>query len=122
MQRRGLIVILSDCFEKIAPLLQALRHFRHRGHEVLLFHVLAPEEIEFPFTQWTQFRNLEVAGHKLLVDPRRLRQEYLRNFEAFCRELRDQAGRMQVDYQLLRTDTPVDAALGHYLTHRQRRR
>lgn len=121
LKRRGLIVVLSDCFERVGPLLQALRHFRHRGHEVLLLHLLAPEEIEFPFTQWTQFRNLEVAGHQLLVDPRRLRQEYLRNFQAFCQELRDQAGKMQVDYHLLRTDQPVDAALGLYLTRRQRR-
>jgi uncharacterized protein (DUF58 family) len=122
MQRRGLVIILSDCFDKVGPLLEALRHFRHRGHEVLLLHVLAPEEIDFPFTRWTQFRNLEVAGHKMLVDPGRLRQEYLRNFRAFCAELRDQAGRMQVDYHLLRTDQPVDVALGLYLTRRQRQR
>ena len=57
-----------------AGLLLALQHFRHRRHEVLLFHVLAPEEIEFPFRKWTQFRNLEVAGHQMLVDPQRLRQ------------------------------------------------
>ena len=48
---------------------------------MLLFHILAPEEIEFPFKKWTQFRNLEVAGHKLLVDPQRLRKEYLQNFQ-----------------------------------------
>jgi uncharacterized protein (DUF58 family) len=120
--RRGLIVILSDCFDAIGPLTRALRHFRHRKHEVILFHLLAPEEIEFPFARWTQFRNLEVAGHKLLVDPRRLREEYLRNFQAFCKELRDQAGQMHIDYHLLRTDSPVEQALGVYLTKRQRRR
>jgi uncharacterized protein (DUF58 family) len=122
VKRRGLIVILSDCFEQIGPLLRALQHFRHRRHEVLLFHILAPEEIEFPFTKWTQFRNLEASGHKLLVDPRRLRKEYLQNFQNFCRELRDAAGRAQVDYHLLRTDEPVDRALGLYLTKRQHRR
>jgi uncharacterized protein (DUF58 family) len=120
--RRGLIVILSDCFDPIGPLLRALRHFRHERHEVLLFHVLAPEEIEFPFQKLTQFRSLEAAGHKLLVDPQQLRKEYLRNFEAFCRQLREQAGQMQVDYHRLRTDEPVDRALGAYLTNRQKRR
>jgi uncharacterized protein (DUF58 family) len=122
LRRRGLIVILSDCFEPLGPLVRALRHFRHRRHEVLLFHVLAPEEIEFPFTKWTQFHNLEVRGQKLLVDPHRLRQEYLRNFQAFCTQLRDQAGQMQIDYHLMRTDEPVDRALGAYLTNRQRRK
>jgi uncharacterized protein (DUF58 family) len=122
LQRRGLVVVLSDCFEQIGPLMHALRHFRHQRHEVLLFHILAPEEIEFPFRKMTQFRNLEVAGHKLLVDPQALRKEYLKNFQTFCQQLRDQAGQMQVDYHLMRTDEPVERALGIYLTKRQTRR
>jgi uncharacterized protein (DUF58 family) len=122
IKQRSLIVILSDCFEQAPALLKALQHFRHRKHEVLLFHILAPEEIEFPFKKWTQFRNLEVSAHKLLVDPHRLRKAYLENFEAFCQDLRDAAGKTQVDYHLLRTDVPVERALGVYLTRRQRRR
>src|SRR5262249_50715552 len=122
LKRRGMIVILSDCFDRLGPLMHALRHFRHRRHEVLLFHILAPEEIEFPFKKWTQFRNLEVAGHKLLVDPQRLRKEYLRNFQDFCKQLREQAGQMQIDYHLMRTDEPVERALGIYLTKRQTRK
>ncbi len=122
LPRRGLIIILSDCFDPLAPLLRALRHFRHQRHEVLLFHVLAPEEVDFPFQKLTQFRNLENVGHKLLVDPRQLRQEYLQNFQAFCQQLREQARQMQVDYYRLRTDEPVDQALGVYLTKRQSRR
>ncbi len=119
IRRRGMVIILSDCFDQIGPLMNALRHFRHRRHEVLLFHILAPEEMAFPFKKWTQFRNLEVAGHKLLVDPQRLRKEYLKNFNEFCRQLRQQAGEMQIDYHLMRTDQPVEQALGVYLTKRQ---
>jgi len=122
LKRRGLVVILSDCFDQLPPLIRAMRHFRHQKHEVLLFHILAPEELEFPFKKWTQFRNLEVRDDKLLVDPQQLRKEYLKNFNAFCKELRDQTGRMQVDYHMLRTDEPVDRALGIYLTKRQARR
>jgi uncharacterized protein (DUF58 family) len=122
LKRRGLIVILSDCFDQIGPLMRALGHFRHERHEVLLFHILAPEEMEFPFKKWTQFRNLETTGHKVLVDPQRLRKEYLKNFEEFCKQLREQAGGLQVDYHLLRTDAPVERALGVYLTKRQSRR
>jgi uncharacterized protein (DUF58 family) len=122
IRRRGLVVILSDCFDQMTPLVRALRHLRHRKHEVLLFHILAPEEIEFPFTRWTQFRSLETRGDKRLVDPQRLRREYLQNFEKFCTELRAQAGAMQVDYHRLRTDEPADRALGVYLTKRQQRR
>ncbi|HEY7425442.1 MAG TPA: DUF58 domain-containing protein, partial [Gemmataceae bacterium] len=67
-------------------------------------------------------RNLEAAGHKMLVDPHKLRKEYLQNFQRFCQELRDAAGRARVDYHLMRTDEPVDRALGIYLTKRQQRR
>jgi uncharacterized protein (DUF58 family) len=122
IKQRGLVVILSDCFEQVESLLHALQHFRHRRHEVLLFHILAPEEIEFPFKKWTLFRNLETAGHKILVDPNRWRKEYLHNFQRFCKELREATGRTQVDYYPLRTDEPVDRALGVYLTKRSQRR
>jgi uncharacterized protein (DUF58 family) len=121
LARRGLVVILSDCFDEVPPLLRALRHFRHRRHEVLLFHVLAPEEIDFPFTRRTQFRNLERSSDRVLVDPQRLRSEYRANFERFRQELRDACDRAQVDYVLLRTDEPVDRALGAYLARRRRR-
>jgi uncharacterized protein (DUF58 family) len=121
-KRRGMVIILSDCFDQLTPLMRALQHFRHRRHEILLFHILAPEEMEFPFKKWTQFRNLEVVGDKRLVDPQRLRKEYLKNFQAYCEQLRTQAGQMQIDYHLMRTDEPVDRALGIYLTKRQTRK
>ncbi|HEY8504253.1 MAG TPA: DUF58 domain-containing protein [Gemmataceae bacterium] len=122
LKRRGMVIILSDFFDRIDPLMRALQHLRHRRHEVLLFHILAPEELEFPYKRMTQFRNLEDAGNKLLVDPRRLREEYLKNFEAFRTELRKRAGNMRVDYHLLRTDEPAERALGIYLSRRARQR
>jgi uncharacterized protein (DUF58 family) len=121
LRRRGMIVILSDCFDNLENLLKALQHFRHKRHDVLLFHVLAPEEIDFPFRRLTQFRNIEMASEKLIVDPYRLRSEYLKNFREFCLKLKDKCGQMRIDYHLLRTDEPVERALGVYLTRRQRR-
>jgi len=117
--RRGLVVILSDCFDQLPPLLLALRNLCHRRHDVILFHILAPEEIDFPFRRMSEFRSLETPGQKLLLDPAQLRQEYLRNFAAFCQELRTKAADMRVDYHLLRTDEPVERALGAYLAKRQ---
>jgi uncharacterized protein (DUF58 family) len=122
LKRRSMVIILSDCFGETAQLLKALQHLRHRRHEVLLFHILAPEEIEFPFKKWTQFRNLEIAGDRRLVDPQRLRKEYLANFERYCTELREACGRTQVDYQRMRTDEPIQRALGVYLSRRQAQR
>jgi uncharacterized protein (DUF58 family) len=121
LRRRGMVIILSDCFEPLAPLLQALRDLRHHGQEVLLLHVLAPEEIEFPFERMTEFHGLEGAREPRLLNPRAARAEYLRNFDSFCRELRTEAAGMQIDYHRLRTDEPVDRALGLYLSKRQAR-
>src|SRR5262245_11877853 len=120
MKRRGMIFILSDFFDELESLMKALQHLRHRHHEVVLLHVLAPEEMDFPYKRLTQFRNLESAAHKVLVDARRLRDDYLANFERFRTELKDRAGKLRVDYHVMRTDEPVDRALGIYLSRRQR--
>lgn len=122
IKKRGLIVLLSDGFDASADLLRALQHLRHRRHEVLFLHVLAPEEIEFPFSRWTQFRDLENTAHRMMVDPQRLRREYLENFNRYLRELREACGKTQVDYHLMRTDEPIERALGIYLSRRQRQR
>ena len=120
LKRRGLVIILSDFFDKLDSLVKGLQHLRHRNHEVVLLHVLAPEEMDFPFKRLTQFRNLETRDNKVLVDTRRLREDYLHNFEAFRRELKERVGKLHVDYHLLKTNDPVDRALGVYLSRRQR--
>jgi uncharacterized protein (DUF58 family) len=120
LKRRGLVIILSDFFDQLESLVKALQHLRHRNHEVVLLQILAPEEMSFPFKRLTQFRNLELRDNKLLVDTRRLREDYLRNFESFRRELKERVGKLHVDYHLLQTDDPVDRALGIYLSRRQR--
>jgi uncharacterized protein (DUF58 family) len=119
MKRRGMIFILSDLFDNLDSLMKALQHLRHRHHEVVLLHVLAPEELEFPYKRLTQFRNLEARENKVLVDARRLREDYLHSFAKFRDELKQRAGKLRIDYHLLRTDDPVDRALGIYLSRRQ---
>ena len=120
LKRRGMVIILSDFFDELGSLVRALQHLRYRNHEVVLFHVLAREEIEFPFRKLTQFRSLEATAQKLL-DARRMREEYLANFRAFRDDLQKKTGDLQIDYHLLRTDEPVDRALGIYLHRRMSR-
>ena len=119
---RGMFVIFSDCFDEVQHLIHALRHLRHRRHEILLFHILAPEEIDFPFTRRTQFHNLEIASQFRLVDPSAVRAAYKKNFATYCRALRVQATNLNVDYHVMRIDEPVDRALGVYLMKRLARR
>jgi uncharacterized protein (DUF58 family) len=121
IRRRGLIVILSDGFDRIDDLAAALRHLRHRHHEVVFFHVLAPEEEEFPFRRPARFRSLEEPGRAVRVDPSALRALYLERFGAFCRTLKEQARALSADYHKVSTAEPVERVLLDYLATRSRR-
>ncbi len=116
--RRGLIVIISDLFDDVDRLMGGLHHFRYKRHEVLLMHVMAPEELSFPFASWSQFRDLENDGHRVQLDPRSVRDQYLRAVAAFIEQLRREAGRMRIDYVQIDTATPFDKALSAYLARR----
>jgi uncharacterized protein (DUF58 family) len=121
IRRRGLVIILSDGFDQIDDLTSALRHLRHRRHEVLFFHTLAPEEEEFPFRRPARFRNLERAEHQLRVDPLALRGAYLERFTAFCKALKEQVQAMEADYHKASTAEPIERTLLDYLSSRTRR-
>ena len=121
IKRRGLVVVISDGFDRLDALTSALRHLRHRRHEVLFFHVLAPEEQEFPFRRPAKFRDLEHAGKTLRVNPSSLRAAYLEKFEAFCRDLREAVRGMDADYHRVTTDQPLEKTLLDYLAARSGR-
>jgi uncharacterized protein (DUF58 family) len=118
LKRRGLVILLSDCFAPVEDLVQALGHFRHQRHEVIVFQILDPDEIEFPFEGVSEFRNLEDHAHRLRLDAPRVRKLYLERFEAFTNRLREACHRYRFDHLLLSTDQPYDAALSQYLTRR----
>ena len=115
--RRGLMVLISDLFTDREALFRGLRLLRSRGHDVLVFHVLDDDELDFPFQGPTRFEGLETS-HWLDCNPRALRDGYLQAFEAFLTEIRHGCARHTVDYALLRTRQPLDAALAAYLSNR----
>lgn len=121
IKRRGLVVIFSDLFGDPLEILGGLRHFRHRRHEVIVFHVLDEDETTFPFDDLTKFEGLELEPEQL-VDPRGIRDEYLRNFNAFCTDLERYCGEIKVDLvRTVTTDNPADA-LSRYLSGRSQRK
>jgi uncharacterized protein (DUF58 family) len=121
IRRRGLVIILSDGFDKLDDLTSALRHLRHRRHEVIFFHVLAPEEEEFPFRRPARFRNLENQDHRLLVDPAAMRKAYLEKFHAFCAALTENTRAMGADFHKASTAAPLDQTILDYLATRTSR-
>lgn len=120
-RRRGLVVVISDGFDDLDALAGALRHLRHRRHEVLFLHTLAPEEEEFPFRRPARFRGLEPPGRTLRVDPNALRAAYLERFRAFCEGLKERALAVGVDYHRASTAEAVETTLLDYLAARSRR-
>lgn len=118
LRRRSMVILISDCFDTVERLDSVLQRLRHARHEIVVFRIAAPEEIEFPFDRPTQFRNLEVADHRLLVDPARLRKEYLRQYHEFSEELEKVCGDLAVDYRVVLTSDPVQDVLGTWLAER----
>ena len=118
IKRRGLIILFSDCFDQVSELAHALKRLRSRRHEVILCHVLAPEELAFSFRQWTRFESLEHAGQAIDLDPASIRPEYLARLQAFLGEIRHACGEAACDYVPFSTDMPVGRALADYLRRR----
>jgi len=121
-RRRGLFVLLSDCFGDLQELATALRIVRARGHDVVVMHVLAPEELSFDFRRWSAFQSLESAGQRLHLDPPAVRQQYLERVRAFVAELEGMVVGLGGDYVRLTTATDLGDALGWFLRNRMARR
>lgn len=116
--RRGLVVVISDCFDQPDSILDALRHFRHNQHEVLLFQVLDPREVDFAMGSAAVFRDME-SGQELTTHPQQLQRSYQVAMETFCRHLKQGCHAQNIDYVRMITDQPFDAALREYLVKRQ---
>ncbi|MCI0364781.1 MAG: hypothetical protein L0219_12945, partial [Phycisphaerales bacterium] len=121
IKRRGLIVLLSDCFDDIDSLKQAFQFLRSRGHEIILLHTMAPEELTFDFGGWSRFECLEVDGTHLDLDPALIRNDYIENVRKFVTELKRMCGETGTDYHPLPTDKPLGEALAYYLNRRTAR-
>ncbi|MCX7806032.1 MAG: DUF58 domain-containing protein [Planctomycetota bacterium] len=117
VKRRSFVIIISDLYDDEAEVMKAIGHFRHRKHEVLLFHLLDPAETEFPYTRLTDFVDME-TGERLQVDPRYARGEYLAQLEAFCARMGRSCAEAGAEYARIVTGTPFDAALAMYLARR----
>lgn len=115
--RRGLMVLISDLLADREGLFRGLRLLRSRGHDVMVFHVLDDDELDFPFNGATRFEGLELS-EQLRCNPRALRDGYLEAMHGYLDEVRRACSQNNVDYALLRTSEPLDAALAAYLSNR----
>jgi uncharacterized protein (DUF58 family) len=115
--KKGLVILISDFFDDPEAISSGLRHLRHRGHDVLLFHIMDREEVEFPFERMTLFEGMESLP-ELLVDPKALRDAYLQEVKKHEETLRKSCLRMKIDYKRVISDEALDVVLSTYLARR----
>lgn len=119
LAKRGLVVVISDLLDDPAGVIQGLRHFRQRGTDVIVFHVLDPQELHFTFADVARFRDMESAS-EVFADPAAVRGDYLAAVGGFIDTYKQQLGGAGIDYHLLDTSKPLDLALVAYLKARGR--
>ncbi len=119
IKRRGLIVILSDLWDDPSGVLAGLKHFRHRKHEVIVFHILDPAERDFAFPEEALFKDME-TGEEISTLPWQIRSEYQRAMGAHVDRYRRECRQSFVDYVPIDTSVPYDYALFSYLSKRAR--
>jgi uncharacterized protein (DUF58 family) len=119
VKRRGLIILCSDLMDRPLDVLSGLQHFRHRHHEVIVFHILDPDEREFPYTDTATFVDLE-SGERLTTEPWEIAKRYRERLEVWSEFYRKNCRERRIDYVQIDTRTPFDRALLAYLEKRAR--
>jgi uncharacterized protein (DUF58 family) len=119
IRRRGLIILFSDLMDEPERVLQGLKHFRYRQHEVIVFQILDETEWTFPFQEELGFVDLE-SGEEVVAQSWILAEEYRRRVEAWREEYRRACGEQQIDLVTLTNQTPFDRALLRFLEKRAR--
>jgi uncharacterized protein (DUF58 family) len=117
--KRGLVVLISDLLDNPDEVIRGLKHFQFRGVDVIVFHVLDPDEIEFPFEHATRFEDLE-TNEEVMAVPGAVREHYLKAIGGLVDRYRRELGATGIDYQLLNTNHPLELALMSYLSTRSR--
>ncbi|MBP6782350.1 MAG: DUF58 domain-containing protein [Verrucomicrobiales bacterium] len=116
---RGLVIVISDLFDDAEAIKNALHHFRYKNHELVVFHLMAEEELTFPFDKFDDFRCLEINGRRLNIDPATIRASYLDRVQSHLKSIELTCGQMKADYVPVNTKTPVPEALFSYFSQRK---
>jgi uncharacterized protein (DUF58 family) len=119
VRKRGMVVLVSDLLDDPATVLDGLKHFRYRGSDVIVFHILDPFELKFPFEQAARFRDMETSEEVMAV-PGSVRDEYIEKMQALIAFYRRELGLAGIDYCLLDTSQPLEFGLMSYLMTRRR--
>jgi uncharacterized protein (DUF58 family) len=118
-RRRSIVALISDFYEDPDDLLEALKPYRILGNDLVVFHVLDPAEIDFPYSEASRFEDLE-TGEEIPIVPESLAEQYRKLMREHIDALTTKFSEARIDYVLLNTSRPLDDALFHYLGNRER--
>lgn len=119
IKKRGLIVIISDLLTDLDQLYDGLARLEYRGHEIMVLHILDPDELSLPFNDPVLFRDIE-GSEQLFAEPWAFRKAYRAAMDDFLAEVRAACGQRRIEYQMFLTDQDLGLALSHYLHSRDR--
>jgi uncharacterized protein (DUF58 family) len=119
LKRRGLIILISDLLDESEKVLRGLKQLRSRGSDVMVFHLLDKDELEFPFEEPTLFKDME-EDIKLLTDPASIKSAYLKEMNSLIEGYRQSCASYLIDYSLFDTSIGLDQALARYLRWREK--
>jgi uncharacterized protein (DUF58 family) len=120
IRNKSLIMLFSDLMTEPGAVIESLHHLRHRGNEVILFHILDEAEVHFPFEGIIEFEDVE-EHEKLTVDARGIRTDYVEAVREFQNFYREECAKANIDYVSMDTSVNFDKALMEYLLQRQKR-
>lgn len=119
LKRRGLIIVLSDLLDNVEDLVNGLAHFRHKKHEIVVFHILDDNELDFPYDDLIDFEDME-TGRRLQVHARLLREQVQDKVGQYLRDVQGRCAEHAIDYVRVRTSQPIHSVLINYLSKRTR--
>ena len=119
VRRRALIVVISDLLGDENAIKLALAHLRKQRHDVIIFQVLDPAEVDFSLQKPCELQDLE-TGERLSVNPRDMAEQYRKAFGEFLDQYRKACAGMNIDYRVIRTDQPMETTIRAYLQERRR--
>ncbi len=119
IKRKGLVILISDLLDNEDAILDGIQHLRFGGQEVIVFHLMDPYELEFPFTGNVEFEGLENIP-KQLTRPREIRKSYMREIEAYKQRISYGCEKIGSHYTLVNTAQPLHEMLSAYLAFRLR--
>lgn len=119
LSKRGMVVLISDLLDDPERVVRGLKHFQFRGTDVVVFHVLDPDELEFPFERATRFEDMETRAEVMAV-PAVVREHYVAAMQSLIDRYKRELGSSGIDYHLLTTADPLELALMKYLSTRER--